>query len=114
MSFFPKSQYPAPKQSLPEVAAQVNGPALSPRAIRIIHSLACLAGIVVILYFTWRMVDAIKHPTPPPPVKPPLDFDLVEKRYKQVGWKSSQGEVEELLGPHPPCTPMSRSLRKSI
>jgi hypothetical protein len=89
----PTLQWPAAFKSLKK-----SGPAIPPRVVTVLLSVAMVAGLATTCYWLWRALDAIQRPAPPPP-RVPLDFKLVRQRFRQVRPMASREEVEELLGP---------------
>jgi hypothetical protein len=82
-------------------------PGLSPRATRILLDAALLLLICGLLYELRCTLATMEHPPAPPPPRPPIDFKLVQERYRKVGLLMSREAVLELLGP-----PTARAARE--
>jgi hypothetical protein len=84
------------------VFADQTGLGLSSRAAHILRDFILLVAIAAFLYWLRCMATAIEHPPTPPPNRPPLDFKIIEQRFRQLQLFASCEEVEELLGPSSP------------
>src|SRR5262245_47691527 len=99
MDFSSLPKYTAIPKRGSAARADKTGPGLSPRVTRILRDLVLLVAIVAMLYELRLIATAIERPPVPASARPPLDFRLVEERYRDLSLGYSRDQVERLLGP---------------
>jgi hypothetical protein len=91
--------FPPPLPSKSPAPPQPRRWRLTPRQGRILIDLAKLAGIMALVLWLRHTADAVQRPPRPnPPPAPPLDFQVVERKYPSVRLFAPDAEVRAALG----------------